>query len=355
MSPAGRGARLPGEAPQPFCERCGRSVDAATIGLRVGLCHCPSCDLFACRSCWSEAAESCPECGTSFAAASTAEMHSEALAAGVLAANALRGEGPAAEEPVAWPEEPAPWAEEPAAWAAVPGVWAGVPAEPPATITSLPPTMRWKTRGVPIGIGTAVVAAALFALVLGNPFGAGRVESAINPTSTPSGSSRVGDPAGVGVPSPGAEGTPTVDGPTDPTDPTATGRGRPAAQRSCADPATDRRRDARTRSDGHAHTSNDGTGSDADAQASRNASSDPDPCPDADAEPARRPRRRSPARLPDRAESRRPDRREGPRHVDGRRFQRGRSRPSEGPGQPASSRRRAGRPVPACRPAPRSP
>ena len=106
MSPAGRGARLPGEAPQPFCERCGRSVDAATIGPRVGLCHCPSCDLFACRSCWSEAAESCPECGISFAAASTAEMHSEALAAGALAANALRGEGPATEEPVAWPEEP---------------------------------------------------------------------------------------------------------------------------------------------------------------------------------------------------------------------------------------------------------
>ena len=181
---------------------------------RVGLCHCPSCDLFACRSCWAEAADSCPECGISFAAASAAETHSEALAAGALAANAIRGE----EEPPARADEPEVWADEETGWAEVPGAWAGVPTEPPATIAGLPPEVpRRTTRAVPIGIGITVVVAALFALILGNPFGAGGVESALNPTSSPSGSTRVGGPVGAGAPSARAEGSPTVDTPTDPT------------------------------------------------------------------------------------------------------------------------------------------
>ena len=128
-------------------------------------------------------------------------MHSEALAAGVLAANALRGEGPATEEPVAWPDEPEPWAEEPAAWAAaVPGVWAGVPTEPPATITSPPPTMP-DGRPVAFPLASALRSSRrrCFALVLGNPFGAGGVESAISPTNSPAGSSRLGGPAGAGA------------------------------------------------------------------------------------------------------------------------------------------------------------
>ena len=67
LSPARHGARLPGGAPEPFCERCGTSVEVAAIGPWVGLCHCPACDVFACRWCWEEATEACPECGTRYA------------------------------------------------------------------------------------------------------------------------------------------------------------------------------------------------------------------------------------------------------------------------------------------------
>jgi hypothetical protein len=69
MSLATRERRLPGEPPQPICERCDRPVDPAAIGSQVGLCHCPACDLFACRWCWSEAGGLCPGCGVAFGVA----------------------------------------------------------------------------------------------------------------------------------------------------------------------------------------------------------------------------------------------------------------------------------------------
>ncbi len=228
-----------------------------------------------------------------------------------------QGRWPATEEPVAWPEEPAPWAEETAAWAAVPGAWAGVPTEPPATIASPPlATSDGQPLAVPIGFGFAVIAAALLALVFANPFGAGgwRVRSTRRVRRrAPRGSeARPGRASRARV----AEGTPTVDTPTDPTARRRPARS-PSRPRSCANAAADRRRDARTRSDGDTYTSTVAAGSDADAQASRNASSDPDPCPDADAEPGADTDAGASACLPHGAGSRRPDRREGPRHVDG--------------------------------------
>ena len=228
MSPAGRGARLPGEAPQSFCERCGRSVEAASIGHRVGLCHCPACDLFACRSCWSEAAEACPECGVSYAEARPTEVLTAALTAGALAANALRDEALAADgPPPARPEEPPTWDEEqgsevPAAWGGAAAAWAAVPdLEPAATTAGQSQVMHpWKARGVGASLGVAAVL--MFAMILGNPFQAGGVESATNQPNSPAGSFRVGG-FGAGTASPGAEESPTGAAATDPpaTDPIA--------------------------------------------------------------------------------------------------------------------------------------
>jgi hypothetical protein len=215
VSPAGRGARLPGEAPQPFCERCGTSVEVAKLGPWVGLCHCPSCDVFACRWCWTEAAEACPDCGTTFEQSVATPTHAEALAAGALAANELRGETPAADAPAA--ETPAvgetaaeaPAAEQPAAWA-----FAAEAAGAVDSHTSAVP--RWRTQRTPIGIAVVVLAVAAFALILGNPFGAGGVTSALGPTNSPGFSSSAERSAEASAGSPSANGSPTTPASMDP-------------------------------------------------------------------------------------------------------------------------------------------
>lgn len=60
---APRAAQSSGDPPLPYCERCGKQVDQATIGPLVGLCHCPSCNGYVCRWCWADAAGECPACG----------------------------------------------------------------------------------------------------------------------------------------------------------------------------------------------------------------------------------------------------------------------------------------------------
>ena len=344
MSPAGRGARLPGEAPQPFCERCGRSVEAATIGLRVGLCHCPSCDLFACRSCWSEAAESLSGVRDLVRGGSAAEMHSEALAAGALAANALRGED-ARGRGACWPEEPAPVAEEPAAVGR--GTWScgrGAAPSQPAAIASPPPAIRrWKTRGVPIGFGVAVARRGALRADPREPVRGGWRGECARPDEfarlAPRGSGRRRRPARR------ARARREVRPSPAPTDPAAT---EPSPSR----PTVRRRRHGRPPPRRH-------------DQGRRPTPRPPDPgatpTPRPPATPAPTPtppRRRRPtadadaraaAGLPDRAGSRRPDRREGPRHVEGRRFHGGVHGTETGLAS-RSSRRRASRPVPACLP-----
>jgi PASTA domain len=104
----------------------------------------------------------------------------EALAAGTLAANALVAEKLAVEE----------------VQGASPG--AGAPA-------AVPTVIGLKTKRVPVGIGVAVLAAAVFALVLGNPFGAGSVGGVAGETSSPGGATTTG--AGSESPSPGVEAT----------------------------------------------------------------------------------------------------------------------------------------------------
>jgi hypothetical protein len=199
VSPAVRGARPPGEAPQPFCERCGTSVEVAKLGPWVGLCHCPSCDTYSCRWCWAEAAEACPECGAVFgetlAAAPPAtealvasSPTTEALAAGTLAANALVAEKLAVEE---------------------------TQAVPPAG--EAPATTDLTSKRVPVGIGVAVLAVALVALILGNPFGSGGVGTEVGPTSSPGGPTS----AGGGPRSPSPDADPTSASSIDP-GPTAT-------------------------------------------------------------------------------------------------------------------------------------
>jgi hypothetical protein len=42
------------------------------IGPRVGLCHCPSCDSYACRWCWADYRGSCPTCRDPFVVPTTA-------------------------------------------------------------------------------------------------------------------------------------------------------------------------------------------------------------------------------------------------------------------------------------------
>lgn len=58
-----------GDPPLPFCQRCRRRIDQASIGARVGLCHCNACQLYACRWCWKDAAGECPGCGAAFGGA----------------------------------------------------------------------------------------------------------------------------------------------------------------------------------------------------------------------------------------------------------------------------------------------
>lgn len=202
MSPAARGARPPGEAPQPICERCGTSVDAAAIGPWVGLCHCPSCDIYACRWCWSEAAEACPGCGAWYGDAPlvaplaeealvASTPSTEALAAGALAANALVAERLAREE-----AQPRPAA-----------------AKTPV-VDGTPAAIDFTTKRVPVGIGVAVLVVAVLALILGNAFGAGSVGGVAGETSPPGGSTTAGGGRGAG--SPTADADPTSASSTDP-------------------------------------------------------------------------------------------------------------------------------------------
>ena len=72
-----------GAPPEPLCQHCGRRVDASAIGTSVGLCHCPSCQGYACRWCWAEAPGVCPMCAIPFsvAAAASVAVHRPAAAA----------------------------------------------------------------------------------------------------------------------------------------------------------------------------------------------------------------------------------------------------------------------------------
>ena len=189
LSSARHGARLPGGAPEPFCERCGTSVEVAAIGPWVGLCHCPACDVFACRWCWEEATEACPECGTRYAplvvaAAAVAPIAAVAEtvpAAGVLAASTPVVASPAATVPVAAAAVPA--GEMVGARAATPPTQS---AEPAAAAATLQAVRLLRTQRVPAGIGFAVLFVAVFALILGNPFQTGGVQGVLDATDTPS-------------------------------------------------------------------------------------------------------------------------------------------------------------------------
>src|SRR5215831_754176 len=55
-----------GDPPPPVCPRCSRAVDMATIGPQVGLCHCLSCQRYACRWCWLKARGRCPMCAAPY-------------------------------------------------------------------------------------------------------------------------------------------------------------------------------------------------------------------------------------------------------------------------------------------------
>jgi hypothetical protein len=55
-----------GDPPPPVCPRCARRVDMAAIGPQVGLCHCLSCQRFACRWCWLKARGRCPTCAAPY-------------------------------------------------------------------------------------------------------------------------------------------------------------------------------------------------------------------------------------------------------------------------------------------------
>src|SRR6188472_2482452 len=125
LSPARHGARLPGGAPEPFCERCGTSVEVAAIGPWVGLCHCPACDVFACRWCWEEATEACPECGTRYA-----PLVAAVVAAAPLPAVETTGSGVAIKTH---------------------------PPEPIAAAATLQAVHLLRTQRVPAGIGVAVL------------------------------------------------------------------------------------------------------------------------------------------------------------------------------------------------------
>ena len=65
-----------GDPPPPVCPRCARRVDMEAIGPQVGLCHCLSCQRYACRWCWLKARGRCPMCAAPYevwgAAAATA-------------------------------------------------------------------------------------------------------------------------------------------------------------------------------------------------------------------------------------------------------------------------------------------
>src|SRR6478735_7638123 len=85
----GREIPASGEPPAAVCPRCGRRVDMATIGPRVGLCHCPVCEVYACRWCWAGAEDACPICGVSYGPAAVAPRQAAAVAvagAGIAAA-----------------------------------------------------------------------------------------------------------------------------------------------------------------------------------------------------------------------------------------------------------------------------
>ena len=59
----GREIPASGEPPAAVCPRCGRRVDMATIGPRVGLGHCPVCEVYACRWCWAGAEDAVRSAG----------------------------------------------------------------------------------------------------------------------------------------------------------------------------------------------------------------------------------------------------------------------------------------------------
>src|SRR5262245_5054527 len=55
-----------GDPPPPVCPRCARRVDMEAIGPQVGLCHCLSCQRYACRWCWLKARGRCPMCAAPY-------------------------------------------------------------------------------------------------------------------------------------------------------------------------------------------------------------------------------------------------------------------------------------------------
>jgi hypothetical protein len=244
VSPARRGARLPGQPPEPYCERCGASVDVADIGPWVGMCHCPECDIFACRWCWSEAGEACPECGAVFAGAAVGAVGVGAgvAAAGGATAGAMGvGPGPVPPEessPGSAPSVAAVTTPEPTA-VGVAGAMAVTPSGGPDGATgSQPEGIRpWTSPRRPAGIGVVALVFVALAVIVGDPFRSAS-DNVLFPTSSPragatgavavaetSTADPTGTPAAPSLTDPTASGTPTAA----PTPRTATSTRRPAS------------------------------------------------------------------------------------------------------------------------------
>jgi hypothetical protein len=136
----GRETPASGEPPAPVCQRCGRRVDMEAIGPRVGLCHCPVCELYACPWCWAAADGGCPICAYSYAVAAIAPAAAVAAVAPAAAAAATAANAAAA------------------ATAATAG-------GRPGTTTPRPKDLR-----APVAAGTIVLAIALLIINIGAAF-----------------------------------------------------------------------------------------------------------------------------------------------------------------------------------------
>ena len=152
-------------------------------------------------------------------------LHSEALAAGALAANALRGEGPRDQGTGGVGRGTDAVGRRTGGMGAVPGVWAGVPTEPPATIAGPPPATR---RGRPVAFPSASALRSSPRRCSRSFSGthSARVEWRARSTRRVRRRVRRGSeaPPGRAPQARARREAPTVDGPTDPADPTGTGR-----------------------------------------------------------------------------------------------------------------------------------
>jgi hypothetical protein len=236
LGPATRRARLPGQAPEPFCERCGASVDVAAIGPWVGMCHCPACDIFACRWCWSEAGEGCPDCGAVFAAAPVGAVAATAgaVAAGAVTTGAIRAGAAVAErQPHVAGATPGDGAAE-----AVPAAMAALAARHAVDATGTEPQAirPWQSPRVPAGIGVVALLFVAFAVLLGDPFRPA-TDTALTPTSSPS-TRATGAVAAATTETPDSDPTSAEPPTTDPTIAATDAPPKPAGQASTSGPGS---------------------------------------------------------------------------------------------------------------------